>query len=46
MSDFPKFGPGGNADSFYKDGKKARCRHPHGSKRLVLMPMNTRPAAA
>lgn len=28
MSDFPKFGPGGNADSFYKDGKKSTLQAP------------------
>ena len=36
MSDFPKFGPGGNADSFYKDGKKSTLQAPEWVKAFGL----------
>ena len=36
MSDFARFGPGGNADSFYKDGKKSTLQAPEWVKNFGL----------
>lgn len=33
---FPLFGPGGNADSFYKDGKKSTLQAPEWVKSFGL----------
>ena len=42
--DRPTFGPGGNSDAFYADGKKATFQAPEWIRSIGLMPMSLRQA--